>query len=363
MRALIDFHHADLFYSLQLLFEDRLGVEVYTPVGHEWWDEGYWQFGRWAYGDDRLAQQFLVGPENERTAPLTVDFDHPSPGGGTLAIPGVIFDPAHPERPIRTVTLHEFRQMDWAYIVASVDDNERGFSRLAKEVGAQYVLQVGNTNQQVDWSLDPLALSSSEMPIRGRGVVYHQEFNSDGTFRFADPALFYRDPVISSFVNLMPLIDCGPVMARYQETLPDFQWNVHGIHCPDGIVKPVHTIAAVMSLSMFGWHDKVTGDGFGHVIHAWAAIGRPIIGHASHYRGKMAEVFWTPETSIDLDKGTFEENVALIRAIASDPDRHAAMCHRMREVFDANVDYLAEGEAIASLLGIKTPNPELAYAR
>lgn len=46
MRALVDRHQADLYYSLQLLFEDRLGVQLFTPIGHEWWDEGYWNFGR-----------------------------------------------------------------------------------------------------------------------------------------------------------------------------------------------------------------------------------------------------------------------------------------------------------------------------
>ena len=58
MRVLTDQHHADLLYSLQLLFEDRLGFDLFVAKGHEWWDEGYWRFGE-VWGDDRLAQQFL----------------------------------------------------------------------------------------------------------------------------------------------------------------------------------------------------------------------------------------------------------------------------------------------------------------
>ncbi|HXI97147.1 MAG TPA: hypothetical protein VNG04_13530, partial [Candidatus Acidoferrum sp.] len=57
MNVLADKHHAGLFHSLQLL-AGRLGWTLYTPVGLDWWTEGYWRFGR-GYGDDRLAQQFL----------------------------------------------------------------------------------------------------------------------------------------------------------------------------------------------------------------------------------------------------------------------------------------------------------------
>lgn len=340
MKTLVDFHHADLFHSLQLLLEDRLGIEVYRPVGIEWSDRGYWAFGASTYGDDRLAQQFLVAP--------TV-------GHVSRSSDGYVFDPAHPERPIRTVTLDEFRDMDdWAYIVASVPDNEPGFSRLAREVGAQYVLQVGNTGQSVNWGLDPLALvSSSEVRIHGRGVRYHQEFESGAgqDFGFAAPG---RRDVISSFVNLMPRMECGPLMARYQAALSDLDWWVFGIDCPHGIVKPLDVLAKDMAYSAFGWHDKVTGDGFGHVIHQWAAIGRPLIGHASHYRGQMAEPFWQDGvTCVDLDLRSFDENVQLIRDISADPQRHAEMCRAIRATFDSLVDYEAEAAAIAELLGLK----------
>ena len=68
MKVLADRHHAGLFYSLQLL-GDRLGWEVYTPIGREWWDEGIWQFGR-AYGDERLVAQYLI-PQGEAWAGLS----------------------------------------------------------------------------------------------------------------------------------------------------------------------------------------------------------------------------------------------------------------------------------------------------
>ena len=137
MNVLADKHHAGLYHSLQLLAK-RLGWTLYTPTGHEWWDEWVWSFGRSTYGDDRLARQFLGWTDE---------------------------DPEFPGVPINYVTLEEARKMDWAYVIASVPDNEAGFHKFAQEHGAQYVVQAGNTGQYIDWSRDPIVLSSSEMPI------------------------------------------------------------------------------------------------------------------------------------------------------------------------------------------------------
>jgi hypothetical protein len=98
----------------------------------------------------------------------------------------------------------------------------------------------------------------------------------------------------------------------------------------------------------WGWHDKAQGDGFGHVIHTWAAVGRPLIGHASHYRGKMGERFWRDgETCIDLDRHSVAEAVETIRSIT--PGRHAEMCAAIRAEFDG-IDYEGEAEQIRALL-------------
>ena len=71
-----------------------------------------------------------------------------------------------------------------------------------------------------------------------------------------------------------------------------------------------------------------------------------------HYRGKLGEVLWQDgRTCIDLDKHPLTEAVAMMRAVASDPEWHAQMCAAMREVFAANYDPAAEAETIRALLG------------
>ena len=154
MRALLDYHHADLAESLHLLLEDRLGVECWLPVGQGWWDRQYWNFGRSTWNDDRLARQFLTRSNVE-------------------------LDDAHPQRRHRVIEVTEAMELGWDYVVASVPDNYRGYADFAKRSGARFVIQVGNVNQPIAWELDPLVLNSSEQRLSGRGVTYHQEFSLD----------------------------------------------------------------------------------------------------------------------------------------------------------------------------------------
>lgn len=341
--VLADRHHSGLFHSLQLLAR-RMGWTLYTPTGHEWWDAWYWSFGRSAYNDDRLARQFLeaTGPDNE-----------------------------FPDWPIQYVTLDQAREMQWDYVIASVDDNQRGFAKFAREQGAQYVLQVGNTQQPVDWGLDPLALVSSEVPINGRGLRYHQEMDPiafrppvcgtchglgmwehDG---YPEQCPFHEEYLkeAASFVNCMPSM--GPCWDLLREAQSLGQSvAVYGIDGRWGVIKPFSALVDFMAEAGWGWHDKAQGDGFGHVIHAWAAVGRPLIGHASHYRGRMAEPFWRDgETCIDLDRHSVGEAVEIVRTIT--PERHLEMCRAIRAVFDATVDYDREAAEIARFLGVGVP--------
>lgn len=331
MRALVDRHQADLFYAMQILLEDKLGIEVYAPVGHDWFDEGYWRFGHQHLGR-ALADQFLG-----------LDAKYEARGAYWAT-----YDPAHPGRELRCVTLSEFRAMGgWTHVVATVQDNQQGFKRLADEVGAKYVYQIGNTRQECDWSLDPLTIVSSEVPISGRGVRIHQPFDHDTTFRFRDPA--EAEPVISSFVNLMPRLDEWPACADLLARLP-FASAIYGIDGTDGNLHPVDEIAERMARSAFALHVKPTGDGFGHVLHNWAAVGRPLIGRGRYYAGQLGERFWRDGvTAVDIDLRPPDETAALIREVWADRPRYAAMCRAIRAEFDL-IDWDAEARAVAGLV-------------
>lgn len=348
----MDRHHAGLFYSIQRL-ADRLGWEVFTPAGMEWWHEGYWRFGE-VYGDTRLADQYLdTSVEawsnwDQSIAGHIIDTDEHGIPTLEMRTTWVTEDRDYPGIRIDGVELTEAREMTWDYVMPTVQENQRGFHRFAVEHDATYLYQVGNTGQQVDWSLDPIALVSSEVPILGRGVRYHQEMH---------PAYDWRPPterkVIRSFVNLFPKIECFPLAMEVWSKTPDFRWYLNGALCPDDFMYPTTAVADAMAGSGWGYHDKVTGDGFGHVLWGWAAIGRPLIGHASHYAGKLGGVLWRDlVTCIDLDQHSTEEAAVLIRAISEDEERHRAMCSAMRATFEAHYDPERDAQAIARLLGV-----------
>lgn len=331
MNVLADRHHAGLFHSLQLLFEDRLGGTLYTPVGHEWWDEGYWRFGE-VYGDDRLARQYL------------------EPNGWTQTCCTLVAaDPEFPERPLMGIRLADAGQMKWDAVVATVQENQQGLARFAREHGAKFVVQVGNTGQRIDWDLDPLVVNSSEMPILGRGVRIGQEFDHAGMFRYTPPAS--RESA-RSFVNCMPdIAECWAGLVELRQNLPDWTWGIHGIDGPDGNVKPIAMTASLMKASGWALHDKRQGDGYGHVLHYWASVGRPLVGHASHYARKNGARYWRDlETCIDLDRRSVPEAAGLMREIAADPDAHDAMCRAIRRELEADVDWEGDAEKVRALL-------------
>ncbi len=316
MRALIDYHHADLAESLHLTLTDRLGIDLYVPVGSEWYDNGVWQFGRDTWGDDRLARQFLNRDSVES-------------------------DNAHPERLHNVITYDEANNLAFDFVIASVPDNYRGYHAFAMEHGAKFVIQAGNTNQFIDWSLNPLVLNSSEMPMAGRGVTYHQEFSLED-FHYSAPT----SEIIGSFVNCMDRLPCWNWLAEARRLMPERTFRIHGIDGEDGNVKPTRDVGTLMRSYGWGWHDKITGDGFGHVIFNWAAVGRPLIGHANHYEGKLAGPLWEDGvTCIDLDRHAIGELPALLDSLDN-----VEMGQRIRDRFDELVDYEEEAERIRELL-------------
>ena len=322
MKVLADRHHGGLYRSLQLLF-DRLGAELYTPAGHAWWDQGYWRFGE-VYGDDRLAGQYLMN------------------------WPDRAFDAEFPEHPARGVTLDEARSMSWDVVLATVQENEPGFARFASEVGARYAVHVGNTRQPVRWDLSPLILNATAEVAVDAGANIGEEFDSDGIFAFRRIRSHRR---VGSFVNSMPLLPCWSYLDDARRIGTDFEFGVHGIAGPDGNIKPIELIAEMMAGYGWAWHDKVTGDGYGHVVHYWAALGRPLIGHASHYAGQKAAPLWEDGvTCIDLDRHPVAEAVQMMRDL--DP---APMGEAIRARFDAMTDWQRDADAVGRLLGIGVP--------
>jgi hypothetical protein len=319
VRVLVDFHHSDLLDSLYRLFEDRLGMETYVPRGLEWFERDYWQFGKWTFGDDRLGRQFLLGPERDNLIP---------------------------DRVIRHMTLDEAQALDWDVIVATVPDNYDGYRRFAREKGAQFVIQVGNVNQAMG-DCDLILDSTGAYP---NGLAFTPEFDMDGAFRYEPPESTRQ---VASFVNLFPGLPCYGTYLATMEQLSDWQGKVFGHNGTDGFIEPASKIGDMMRLCDFGWQDKVTGDGFGYVIHKWASVGRPLIGHASHYRGQVAEDLWQEDTSIDLDHYSPAQAATRMNEIVNDWGLFQSMSLEIASRVRNRIDFAQDAERVAEALGLR----------
>jgi hypothetical protein len=324
MRVLVDYIHEELYDSLLRLFEDRLGWEAYRPTGPEWFDSGLWRLNL-----HPAVRRRCLEPPGQVAA--RDHYEAPGPGG----------------RVHRLVTVEQCRSRGWDFLVASAPEHERPWQRLAASVGARVIRYVGNTRERVDWTLPQLVLAAARLELEGPGVVYHPEFSLTD-FRYEPPEAPHR---ITSLLNHLHHPEFRPAHEDWlslQRTLPEAEFREHGNTGRDGNLSPGAAVAAAMRGAGWGFHAKPLGDGYGFIVHQWAAAGRPLIGRARYYAGLLAEPFWQDGvTAVDLAS---PDAPARIRAIASDPARHRRMCEAIAARFRSLVDFDAEAAAVRALL-------------
>ena len=324
-RVLADWHHPALWESLSILFEDRFGWELYSMGGDKWTEHGW---------------RLRTGPPISMAA------------SDYLSLEGAVEKDGHhemtpaeyPSRPRKIVTPQEAFAMQWDFVLASVPDHQRSFSELANRIGARLLHQVGNAKHAIDQSIPQTILASAAVKLsrRTQHVIYHQEF---------DRTMFAPSPITEplSVSSLMLRLDWTSCEYEWLADAPGIVWRQASGQSPMSLdyLTPMCKVADLMTRSGWIWHDKRIGDGYGHVLHNAAAMGRPLIGHASHYKGLMGEPLWEDlKTCIDLDKHEPKEALRLIRAISADPDWHGEMGQNIAAKFDQLVDFDAEADAI-----------------
>lgn len=360
-RVLADFHHHALAESLAILFADRFGAELLFPAGLEWFEEELWQFERKFHGD-AVARQYLEGIWSGATEE-----------DGFLEKP----DPRHPGRKLRGVRLERARSLDFDLVLSSLPDNDLGFARFAEDRGARFGVQIGNNHQTSRLDLASFILASSTLPgieeetadparwgrtfeYHGKPtIVYHQAFDLE-VFRVGRPE--EAEPrTVASFVNCFPETPIYPgfreLARRWSDEATFRVFGSYGSAALDelsaGDISYVPAVADAMRRTRIGWHSKYWGDGFGHVIHNWAAIGRPVIWSRRYYAGKLAEpLFEEGVSGWDVDRYSEEELLEILRRLRDDDDLYAragaAAAKRFREV----VDLEGEKEEIGRMLAL-----------
>jgi hypothetical protein len=348
VRVLADYHHSDLFESYQLTLGDRLGWEVYRPIGMEWFDEWYWSFER-AHHGDAVARQYLALWDDDRPCDGYWERD----------------DHTHPGRVLRGVTLDQARSQRWDVVISSVVHNDAGLARFAREAGATFGVQVGNVNQvvEVDWSAAAFGLCSTTLPWTPPvpHIVYRQEFSLTD-FRPAWPREDAR--TVASFIQCFPE-NRGfyEQFLTYARALPEFDWRVYGAYgsapldefaC--GNLETTPAVAAAMRRTRTAWHAKWWSDGFGHVIHNLFATGTPVVGPLRYYADKLAgELMVDGLTCFDIGARSEEETIALLRRLRDDDEFYLDASHAAHARFREVVDFDRDAERIADLLAAVLP--------
>jgi glycosyltransferase involved in cell wall biosynthesis len=346
---LADYHHHDLWESLELLC-DRLGWNLYRPIGMEWFTENFWEFEK-AWHGDAVAKQYLE-PWGDDTRVYLGDTDR--------QYPGMRLDKSH-LRVQKMLTLEAARDLKPDIVLASVAHNHAGLHRFAKEVGAKFGIHLGNVRfspidmQEDRWDLADFGIVTSILPapVDKPHVVVHQEFSledfrhepppGDGTF------------TVASFVNCFP--ENPQAYAGFKAVAahrPEYDWKVYGAYgsapldeYAAGNIGKCSEVGDAMRASDVAWHTKQWSDGFGHVVHDWFAVGRPVIGHEWYYRSQLAGPLWQEGvTSFDITDKRPEDVVDLIDRLYRDPDLRLRMGENAAARFREIVNFDEEEQAI-----------------
>jgi len=340
-KVLTDFHHSSLLRATNLLFGDRLGMEVFRPIGMEWYEHGYWAL------NDQLdtARQYL----EEASQPLDNTPRLNDPAKKTEFVEGTcrIMDPGNLSFH-RACTLDYFKANEFDYVIASIPQHVPLFKALIKEFmpNAKLIIQMGN-----NWDIEQYAgmnvlASIAPTLTNANAVFYHQEIES--VFK---PRVTHSSKKIYSFVNILQNTGQGwNDFEELEKLLPEYSFKSYGGQCRDGNMNGPLEIANAMHEAEFILHSKPGGDGFGHVIFSAYACGRPVIARPSQYKGQLAEQLLVPGTFIDLDKYGRGETKNMIRRITCDPDMLFQMGKRAGERFAEVVDYEKEALDVAEWL-------------
>ncbi len=344
IRVLTDAIHADLWESMRLLFEGRFGWELYAPHGLEWFTEGIWAFEKAAHGD-AVARQFLQPWSDDVEA-----WDVATATGHTRRA-----DTTHPGQTIKRVTLQQARDLRPDLIVSTLAENDLGWARFARDIGAHFGVQVGNQGQGCAWGAAEFALISATTPGFTPWmphVTYHQEF---------DLGLFDAETERALPDRVGTWVQCcttAPGYDRFRELAArtGLDWRWYG-HCgePDeyhgGNMPSTPEVAARMHEARIAWHWKEWSDGYGHVIHDLAAIGRPLLVTSGYYADKLAApLLMEGVTSWDIRRHTTSELEVIVARLVSDDDHWRRVCEDSSARFRSVVSFDDEADQIRAML-------------
>lgn len=344
MNLLTDFHHNSLLRATVLLFENRLDINVYRPIGMEWFYEGFWQINN----EVATAKQFLDFETQvmaDNTPPLNVIKDH-SDGIYNIYDPGNIS--TH-----KGIMLEAFKSMSFDYVIASIPQHISLFQRLINEFqpNAKLIVQIGNNwDPSIFRGLNVLGSVKPGSIHEANVVYYHQEFDIE-IFKPNDHKV---SKTISSYINLLQELPIGwKDFIELEKNLSSdgFKLNSYGGQCRNGNMTGAVDLSKTMNNDDFIFHVKDHGDGYGHIIYNAYACGRPTIVRSSRYDNQLAQELFNEDSCIDLDKLTIDEASNKIKEACLNKDYLDTLSINAYNTFKNNVDFAHDAEKVRNWLG------------
>jgi len=358
-RIFADLHHGDLFESYQLTFTDRMGWDVYAPIGMDYYDQNYWVFGRAEGFGDTVAQQYLT--------PLTTDRDCGDHWERD--------DWQHPGRTIKYLTLEQLRAMRPEVVLCSLWANEAGYYKLAADIGAKFGIHCGNQGSPNNFSWANFAMLSTTRPeldfkpvssplrpdlqMPCAFTTYHQEFDIKNLYTFHYPPE-ERDTVCT-WVQVLRASEVEQArFVRLAGLTPELRWFTHGHDQLNPFwrcnAKDTPEVARMMQACRVGYNCKLWSDGFGHSLYALYSVGKPVISTAGYYWGrtdgqpKLAGELMTEDTVFDVQSHTDAEAVEHIRRLVNDEEYYFARCTAAYNRFKACVNFDEDAARIKAMI-------------
>lgn len=333
-RVFADFHHSALYHSLHLLFEKRLGWELYRPIGPEWYHAGFWK----VFDHPATVNQFLglhlastlpcSSTENLLSEDECRNLNHQEKDG--------IYYIQETETGCnyRAVTLDRFKEMEFDIIISSIPQHINPFNQLISQFQprAKHVFQVGNA-----WGHQPgvkniLASTAPFSVPAGVNVCnYHQEFDLD-VFTYEVPSTYNT---VNSYIHYMKELNLMDQVASF---LPEWKFQSFGAGMRDSL-SGFGLIADAIRRSSFTWHYKPEGDGYGFSIHNSYACGRPAIIVRSHYAGKLASFLFEDRITCLNIEGIFPSDCVKLIEHYGQPEEHVKMCQASYKRFTSIVNF------------------------
>ena len=353
MNIFADFHHTDLFHSFKILFEKKLGYNLYRPIGMDWAIEDYWDI----YKVQPVIECYL-STEKRKAIDVVSELPplgdipwarylvemmkmgevHPSNEEGLF----LAQDNSQPGEISKCITFDKFKSMKFDILISSVPQHFDRFEKLIElyQPQAKHIFHMGfgNAPWPVPQGAKNLILHSNPTGFNPdiNHLFIHQEFNLS-TFFFQEPK--YQNNVVS-YVHFP---DSWKLMREVQSLLPKNKYSfttIGDFRGPQANIMPVASwLSSQIRSSSFTWHIKPGGESYGHILFNSYACGRPAIINLSDFKDKMGgKLLEDGITCISVDNRTPKEIASILREY-EDPEKHRQICNNAYQRFIETVDF------------------------